>query len=168
MTLKRFKIKLYKFTYLCESLAELSTCKRGGNGCVIVPIDFSAATFGYTGPPVGIPNDACLDISKQCGCVHAEQNALLKLRGEHTNYRLIVSTTPCLYCAGAILNSRRIEKVLVLHRHHSMLGFDRLILGGVDVVHLQDIWPDGVVHDEHTQSVLLKWWQTSLHITQCF
>ena len=158
----RFMRKLGLFLGLADNLADLSTCKRGGNACVILRPDFSEATFGYTGPPAGLPNEACLNVSKRCGCPHAEINAIMKLPGECNNYRMIVTSTPCLYCAGTIINCGRISHVLAMQTHHTLDGMSRLLEAGINVIHLDAVearYPDELQGGE----VLHEWWKTLVY-----
>ena len=76
----RWERKAKVFEAFLQSLKGLSTCKRKKCACIICDRDFMRVySIGYNGPPSGIDNDSCTDEPKQCGCVHAEANALIKL-----------------------------------------------------------------------------------------
>jgi len=110
------------FTEFAERLASLSTCKRNQVGCVIIPTDFSAIfAIGYNGPPSGEPNDACIDSPGNCGCIHAEANAIAKL-GAATNAMLISTVCPCWQCAGLIINCKKISRVMFIHPYRDNAG----------------------------------------------
>ncbi len=132
--------KLEVFTAFAESLAKLSTCKRAAVGCVIVPADYSAVyAIGYNGQPSGEPHDACLrDLPGQCGCVHAEANALVKL-GDVRDATLISTTAPCLACAGLIINSKKIERVLYRSTYRTSAGMLLLERQGIPCVPFQTV-----------------------------
>lgn len=118
--LKRFAI----------DLANLSHCKRLKVGCIIFPPDFSAIySIGYNGPPSGLPNDNCYAIPGECGCVHAEANALIKL-GNVKDAIMLATTAPCIHCAGLIVNSKKIEVVWYIHEYR--ISHSILLEGGVD------------------------------------
>ena len=91
------------------SIADLSTCKRLKVGAIIVDFDFSyVLALGYNGVPKGVDNNSCTGEAGTCGCVHAETNAILKLR-VFTPSIMITTHTPCASCAGIIRNSPIIE-----------------------------------------------------------
>lgn len=131
--MNRDEIKLRKFARFADDLAGLSTCKRKSVGCVVMPADFSQVlSIGYNGPPEGLPNDSCegADAVGACGCVHAEMNAVIKL---HTRTPCMMFTTvsPCLLCAGAIINKRVIRLVLYDREYRDRGGILRLGEAGI-------------------------------------
>ena len=90
-----------------------STCKRLKCGAVITTSDYRKIVgFGYNGPAKGLPDDNCLDIMGQCGCLHAEDNAINSLRGDGGEV-IFCSTYPCFMCAQRIINAG-IKKVYYL------------------------------------------------------
>jgi deoxycytidylate deaminase len=97
-----------KFRVMAEfalRVASLSTCKRLQVGAVITDLKFQYVhAIGYNGAPAGRPNDSCTGETGTCGCVHAEMNAILKLRVFDPCF-LIVTHSPCPHCSGMILNS---------------------------------------------------------------
>ena len=102
----RFRRKLEVFWRFAESLAGLSVCKRASVGCTIVDSRMlSVLAIGYNGPPARIENDRCRDVVGGCGCIHAESNALIKLRHVTAKMVLLTTTFPCEHCAGLIINS---------------------------------------------------------------
>ncbi|TLZ55439.1 MAG: hypothetical protein E6K17_05690 [Methanobacteriota archaeon] len=64
------------------SLTRRATCKRFQVGSVITSEDMTQIyAFGYNGTAKGFPHDDCkADQPGGCGCVHSEQNALIKVR----------------------------------------------------------------------------------------
>src|SRR5437879_7371770 len=64
------------------SLTRRATCKRAQFSCVITSEDMTQIYgFGYNGTAKGFSHDDCkADLPGGCGCVHAEQNALIKVR----------------------------------------------------------------------------------------
>lgn len=106
-------------------VARLSTCKRFQHACVIVD---SAITeihaFGFNGVPLGIRHDLCDGAADPCVCVHAEANALIKLRRDIKSATLIVTTSPCVKCAGLIINSRAVDIVVVGNAAHASMSTD--------------------------------------------
>jgi len=82
-----------------------STCKQPNRkiGCVITTSDLKQIlSIGYNGPPQGLPNDSCRNISGDCGCNHAEMNAIAKVDSTIPKKTLFVTMQPCEACAGII------------------------------------------------------------------
>lgn len=93
------------FLKFAELVATRSVCKRQQNGAVIVSSDFlSIYGWGYNGPPKGASHDECTNEKGNCGCVHAELNALLKAQTTRGAI-LFCTTSPCMNCAKAIINA---------------------------------------------------------------
>lgn len=119
--MSRKRRKLEVFAKFARELGALSTCGRKAAGCVVFPADFSRViSIGYNGPPAGFPSEFCNHTEKPCGCVHAEQNALLKPRLPENNLIMFVTRAPCEGCANLIINSRSFS--LVIYEHMSSSG----------------------------------------------
>lgn len=114
---RRLLHKLQTFLRFAFDLSRLSTCKRAQVGCLIVPHDFSEVlSIGINGPSRGRANNACTNVPKNCGCVHAEANALAKLTSKVPSIALC-TCAPCVRCAGVILNVKTIEAVVFVQRN---------------------------------------------------
>ena len=95
-------------------LSQRSECRRSSpyasNGAVIVsPNKRSIVGFGYNGRQRD-PNhvDECSGDAMgpgNCGCLHAEINALINTEGPTTGCIMYATTVPCAYCARAIVNA---------------------------------------------------------------
>ena len=115
---KRYVKKLLMMCAFGSSLAELSTCKRAQTACVLFSLHCTNVwSIGYNGPARGLPNDACTEVEGDCGCVHAEANAIAKLY-ERENYIAYASTMPCQHCASLLVNTGRCAGLIydVLYR----------------------------------------------------
>lgn len=124
--------RLRIFRRFVEDLSSLSTCKRRKVGCLVAPDDLSEVlSIGYNGQPVGIPNDRCRSEEGQCGCVHAEANAIVKLRSTGTGLVLLCTCSPCESCAGLISNSRKIRYVLYGEDYRDPVGKTILRSAGI-------------------------------------
>lgn len=122
----RFNRKLQILNQFVMALSELSYCKRAKCAAIVVPIDFSGITaIGYNGPPSGIDNASCTGEEGQCGCCHAEANALIKLVDTRRAY-LLCTTAPCVYCAGLILNKKTIRAVFYDLTYRDTRGLELL------------------------------------------
>jgi len=82
-----------------------SHCLRSSVGAVITDATFERLlAFGYNGNYKGGPNECDrLDVGN-CGCIHAEANALVKRRYEDPG-AIFTSLTPCIACAKLIINA---------------------------------------------------------------
>lgn len=107
--MSRYVEKLLTFCEFSKELAQLSTCKRAKVGALVIPFDCSAVlAIGYNGVPRGAPNDSCTGTEGECGCAHAEANAMVKLADRRPAI-LICTHSPCLTCATLALNAGTIE-----------------------------------------------------------
>ncbi len=129
--MSRRELKLEKFFDFAISLSNLSYCKRAKVGCVICDKEFTMVhSIGYNGPPSGIDNDSCTGEPGNCGCVHAEANAMIKL-GSVSDVILLSTTIPCVHCAGLIVNSRKISSVFWISGYRSDRGSEILKKAGI-------------------------------------
>lgn len=103
-----------------------STCSRHRVGCVITNLDpyrfATGATYpesvspwdkrtshtrilamGYNGMEAGGKNECDSSQPGQCGCIHAEQNALIKAAPGLK--AVFVTMSPCLMCARLMINA---------------------------------------------------------------
>lgn len=121
------------FMTFTRELSGLSTCKRLATGCLVCPEDYtSVLSIGYNGPASGIPNDSCTGARNDCGCVHAEANALIKLGFLQERGILMTTRAPCAHCAGLIVNSKKIGVVIFSEtKVSSERGLDILRQGNV-------------------------------------
>lgn len=135
----RYQHKLKTFYGFAESLSSLSTCKRATVGCVVVtPTLTQVLAVGYNGPPSGISNTACRNELGNCGCIHAECNALVKLRSSQTKLLLLCTTAPCELCAGLILNCKRISQVYYGRTYRTTVGLELLMNQGISIHKIGD------------------------------
>lgn len=124
--------KLKAFGDVTERLSDLGTCKRLKVGAIVFPREFTQIlSIGYNGQPSGLPNDGCKDIAGKCGCVHAEMNAIIKLRSDLTDLTMLCTTSPCLMCASVIINDQRIERVIYINKYRDVEPLTLLEEAGV-------------------------------------
>lgn len=92
---------------LARSLAGRTSCKRAGVGCLVVSQDnHRVLAIGYNGNYQMGPNTCDTDEPGACGCLHAEENALIKLDyGDPAGKKMYTTTSPCLMCAKRIINA---------------------------------------------------------------
>lgn len=118
-------------------VAELSTCKRLHVGCVLASMEGERClSFGYNGVYKGGPNTCLSDEAGNCGCVHAEQNALAKTRPSE-DFVAFVTHTPCMTCASLFINAG-VKAVYAVELYRDSRGWDLLRSVGIPVYLLQD------------------------------
>lgn len=122
---------------IAEVLSERSTCNRLQVGCVVTDSEMQQVWIGYNGQGAKLPN-RCRSLEPgECGCVHAEINAVIKAPGLVAAKRLFTTVAPCNDCASAILNGG-IFIVYFKRLYRSTDGLRTLVAGGVRVVQLLD------------------------------
>ena len=96
---------------LAFELSKRSTCSRLNVGAVIVSEDFSRVYgIGYNGNAAGLGNHCDSTVPGNCGCLHAEDNALLKTNGGPEVPKIVfVTHQPCSYCAKRMVNKGGIK-----------------------------------------------------------
>ncbi len=116
-------------------LASRSTCSRMKVGAVVVADDFSRVYgIGYNGNAKGLPNQCDSDTPGDCGCLHAEDNALLKTSvGPEILKVMFVTHQPCKYCAKRIVNKGGVQKVYYSEPYRLVEGLEILEMAGIMV-----------------------------------
>ena len=120
---------------LALSLARRSTCRRLQVGCVIVSEDnYYIYGLGYNGNAKGFPNTCDSSEPGKCGCLHAEENALLKTnQGDRFPKTAFVSHQPCAYCAKRMINKEGFKKLYYAHSYRSQEGLEILKQASIEV-----------------------------------
>lgn len=132
---RRLITKLSIFWRFTENLAGLSTCQRLRTSCMILLPDLSEiAAIGYNGPPAGEDNGGCRkEEAGNCGCIHAEANALVKLSTRERGLLMMTLYSPCEHCAGLLLNGGRVAAVIYEREYRLSRGLEVLRRQGVAV-----------------------------------
>lgn len=147
----RFALKLKTFADFVTSIGALSTCRRRGQGAIVIASDFSEIyACGYNGQPADMPNDGCDGQPGTCGCVHAELNALLKLSHRPRRSLVMLCTeSPCAMCASACVNKRSIGLVVYHAPYRIGHGLDLLARAGLPCIQFS-------IHD-HLKEIIDAW-----------
>ena len=116
------------------SLTRRATCKRAQFSCVVTSEDMTQIYgFGYNGTAKGFSHDDCkFDQPGNCQCVHAEQNALIKVRVNDPRKVVFVTGQPCVTCAKLIINSGA-SKVYYRSAYRSDEGLELFKKAGVEI-----------------------------------
>jgi dCMP deaminase len=91
---------------MAHELSQRSTCRRLRVGCVITSTDYrKVLSVGYNGNASGLVNDCDSDEVGNCGCLHAEENAVINCDSPRYVEKVIFCThLPCRMCAKRIIN----------------------------------------------------------------
>lgn len=107
-TTPRLTVLANAMSTLAASVAEASPCNRAAVGCVLTTLDLQVVSYGYNGVAKGLPNQ-CLRHGEiavgNCGCVHAEQNAVAKAGSPDLPKIAFITMPPCERCASLIVNA---------------------------------------------------------------
>ena len=119
------------FAQFAQLVATRSTCKRLQVGSVITSGDFTRVlAIGYNGNARGLPNTCDREEPGNCGCIHSEINALLKLDYTEPTKLMFLTDTPCLACAKAIINAG-IDAVYYVRQYRNPEGIELLRSTGI-------------------------------------
>lgn len=96
-----------------ELVATRSTCRRMQVGTVITSADFrKVISIGYNGNASGLPNTCDSDEPGKCGCLHAEENAIINCDTPRDAPKLVfVTLQPCPMCAKRLINLGGVQRV---------------------------------------------------------
>ena len=126
---------------MAEELAKRSTCARLQVGSVITTPDLTQVLgIGYNGNAKGLPNRCDSSQPGNCGCLHSEQNCLIKAGAQLPGKVMFVSASPCVMCAKMIINAN-VTRVYYREAYRDPAGLDVLRQAGVEVIHYNQ-WRD--------------------------
>ena len=118
---------------MAEELAKRSTCARLQVGSVITTPDLTQVLgIGYNGNARGLPNRCDGPEPGRCGCIHSEQNALIKAGAGLPGKLMFVTSSPCVMCAKMIVNCN-VARVYYRTGYRDTAGLDVLREAGVEV-----------------------------------
>ncbi len=126
---------------MAEELAKRSTCARLQVGTVITTPDLTQVLgIGYNGNARGLPNRCDTTEPGRCGCIHSEQNALLKAGAQLPGKLMFVTSSPCVMCAKMVVNGN-VAKVYYRTGYRDTAGLRVLQEAGIQVEQY-DRWRD--------------------------
>lgn len=117
---------------LAKDLALRSTCKRLAVGCVITSSDYQRVlAIGYNGNAAGLPNECDSDEPGKCGCIHAENNAIIKCADPYAVKVVFCTHQPCKMCAKQLVNLGGIKMVYYNKPYRLEEGLEVLTAAGI-------------------------------------
>ena len=120
---------------LAGMIAQRSTCSRLLVGALATR-DGQLLAAGYNGAPAGMPHCVHEDPEPCRRAIHAEVNVIAsaaKYGVSLVGARLYVTHSPCLSCAGLLVNAG-IGSIVYMHDFRDVSGIELLKEAGVDIV----------------------------------
>lgn len=119
---------------MAEELAKRSTCARLRVGTVLTDARLeNVVAIGYNGNARGFPNRCDSPEPGRCGCIHSEQNALVKAPGHLRGKVAFVTASPCVACAKLMIQAN-VDHLFFREAYRDPGGLDVLHRGGVVTV----------------------------------
>ena len=117
--------------------SKMSTSPRLQVGAVITSLDCEEVfSYGFNGLQKGAVDLPTNNEPGKDGFIHAEENALLKLKTKEPA-KIFITHMPCINCARRIINSRTIKEVYYLMGYRDAAGVGELMKAGIKVYHFQ-------------------------------
>jgi len=99
-----------------------SVCKRLKVGAVITDLSMRRVlAVGYNGPASGLDHERCNTEEGNCGCLHAECNAIARVDNTLPGKIIFVTISPCVMCAQMIIQAG-ITKVYYVDEYRDREG----------------------------------------------
>lgn len=135
---------------LALSMAERSTCERLNVGCAIVSSDYrQVLAIGYNGSAAGGPNDCDRhgeEAVGNCGCIHAEMNAVINCRAERTVQKIVYCThLPCVMCSKFLINLGGVDRVFYHQDYRNRESLEWLERASIRAAQLATISSDATI-----------------------
>jgi len=138
------------YMQLAWLMSKRSTCKRLAVGCVITSPDYrKVIAVGYNGNASGLPNECDSPEPGKCGCIHAEENAVINCDIPRSRPKIVFcSHLPCKACAKRLVNLGGVRKVYYDQDYRLKDGLEVLKAVGIRYERLQLSTDGGQPGDE--------------------
>lgn len=130
----KYRSKLDVMVAFAENLATLSKCEQRGVAAILTDRDFRQIySCGTNGGPSRGAQCLCV-LPGKYGCIHAEINCLIKCQVPTEEKVMIVTLSPCIQCAAAIINAG-ISRVYYTEEYKDKAGINMLAHAGIQCLH---------------------------------
>jgi len=128
------------YMQLAWLMSTRATCARTNSvglimrcGAAVVSADFrQVLAVGYNGNAAGLPNGCDTTEPGACGCIHAEENAVIACREARATPKVFFAThLPCVACAKRIIQLGGVEAVYYDQPYRITKGLDVLAAVGI-------------------------------------
>lgn len=118
---------------LALMMAERSTCVRLRVGCVITSTDYRYVYgVGYNGNATGLNNSCDSEEVGKCGCLHAEENAVINCTAPRDAPKVVFTTNlPCPMCVKRLINLGGVQSLYYYKDYRDHTGLELLIQAGI-------------------------------------
>jgi dCMP deaminase len=118
---------------LALMMAERSTCSRLNVGCVITSVDYRYVYgVGYNGNATGLYNGCDSKEPGKCGCLHAEENAVINCTAPRDAPKVVFTTNlPCPMCSKRLINMGGVQLVYYHRDYRIRDGLQHLRTAGI-------------------------------------
>jgi dCMP deaminase len=125
---------------MAKEVSRRSTCSRTNSkgelmqvGCIITTPDYrKVLALGYNGNAAGLPNECDSAIPGNCGCIHAEANAVVNCDAPRQTEKVVFCThLPCVGCAKLLINLGNVNAVYYAQDYRireSLRLFDKTLI----------------------------------------
>ena len=126
---------------MAQLVAQRSTCLRLQVGTVISSKDFRQVySMGYNGNASGLPNasdNTGPEAVGNCGCCHAELNAIVNCSASREVEKLVFSTdSPCIMCAKYLINLGGVTAIYFLRPYRTQEAASLLERSNITLHHV--------------------------------
>lgn len=117
-----------------------STCGRLKVGCVITSVDHRKVyAVGYNGNASGLTNGCDSAEPGKCGCLHAEENAVISCDVSRSYPKLVYCThLPCVMCAKRLIQLGGVQRVIYNEEYRSLASLEIFDKVGIQAMRLTD------------------------------
>lgn len=116
---------------LAEIISLRSTCSRKSVGIVLTDLDLEQIlSVGYNGNAREFPNRCDRIEAGNCGCIHAEENALVKANGREPKIAFL-TLSPCEKCAKLLVQAN-VKAVFYREKYRLKSGLFVLDKAGIE------------------------------------
>lgn len=118
---------------LATLMSHRSTCSRLRVGCVITSADFrQVLAVGYNGNATGLKNGCDSEVVGACGCLHAEENAIINCNASRDTDKIVfVTNLPCPMCSKRLINLGGVKQVYYRDWYRVQSGLESLAQAGI-------------------------------------
>ena len=115
-----------------------STCYRMAVGAVVVSTDFRYVhAVGYNGNAEGLENGCDSEETGSCGCLHAEENAVINCTVPRNVEKIVfVTHLPCKACAKRFLNLGGVKRIYYAIDYRIKDSLEIFKKKGIETCHL--------------------------------
>ena len=134
------KTRLKVFANFAKELALLSKCTERKVAAIITDATLSQVySIGINGGPKGLVDCMCT-LNSKYGCIHAEINALVKCRSDAEDKVMIITLSPCVACAAAIINAPgSFSTVYYVEQWKDTKGIELLKNAGIKCINISNL-----------------------------